>query len=105
MPRSALDLISLETATEPNAATQATIVAHRGERMVNSLMGSTASRVIGSLPTTCCCSEIGRLLAIDAQTGVVLDRVAGELDEGFLEGAALRAELVQHRTAGRGQLA
>src|SRR3954454_8794153 len=87
------------SAAKPTVTPRATRVHHSGERVVNSLIRSTASRVIGSLPVRGA-DQVGRL-AVDAETGVVLHGVAGELDEGLLERAALRAELVQHRAACR----
>src|SRR6266545_3166535 len=85
------------SAANPTVTPRAISVHHIGERVVNSLIRSTASRVIGSLPT-------GDKVGGGSETGVVLDRVAGELDEGFLERAALRAQLVQHGAVGRGDL-
>src|SRR5882757_10521695 len=91
------------SAAKPTKMNRAARVHHSGERVVNSLIRSTASRVMGSLPGS---GEVGggRHGAV-GDFGVVLDRVAGELDEGLLERAALRAQLVQYDVLLGGQLA
>src|SRR4051794_16427650 len=92
------------SAAKPMVTARAASVHHSGERVVKSLMRSTASRVIGSLPGR---REVGG--GGDRGGGapdgrVVLDGFAGELDERLLERATLRAQLVQDDPLGGGQL-
>src|SRR6201999_4347619 len=91
------------SSAKPTVTTRATSAHHRGERVVKSLMRSTASRVIGSLPGR---REVGggRGGGVAPDGRVVLDGVAGELDERLLERPALRAQLVEHDALGGGQL-
>src|ERR1044072_5863568 len=89
-------LVPVTRAANPTVTTSVINMHHHGDRVVNSLMRSTASRVIGSLPLG---HEFGGGSArgdlVVRDFGVVLDGVARQLHERLFQRAALRRELVQ----------